>query len=165
VVFSLAIVPIDWVGNMLEPLHKHLLNDFQQDFPLTPTPYRDIADQLGVSEDEVLKAFKILSEQQLISRIGPVISPNSIGNSALVAMAVADEELQRVADLISKYPEVNHNYERENRFNLWFVVVAEDERHLTQVIADMESQTGYKAMLLPMLADYFINLGFELNLT
>ncbi|MEY4718671.1 MAG: hypothetical protein RL563_1289 [Pseudomonadota bacterium] len=150
---------------MLEPLHKHLLNDFQQDFPLTPTPYRDIADQLGVSEDEVLKAFKILSEQQLISRIGPVISPNSIGNSALVAMAVADEELQRVADLISKYPEVNHNYERENRFNLWFVVVAEDERHLTQVIADMESQTGYKAMLLPMLADYFINLGFELNLT
>lgn len=150
---------------MLEPLHKHLLNDFQQDFPLTPTPYRDIADQLGVSEDEVLKAFKTLSEQQLISRIGPVISPNNIGNSALVAMAVADEELQRVADLISKFPEVNHNYERENRFNLWFVVVAEDERHLTQVIADMESQTGYKAMLLPMLADYFINLGFELNLT
>ena len=150
---------------MLAPLHKHLLNDYQQDFPLTPTPYRDIADQLGVSEDEVLKAFKTLSEQQLISRIGPVISPNSIGNSALVAMAVADEELQRVADLISKYPEVNHNYERENRFNLWFVVVAEDERHLTQVIADMESETGYKAMLLPMLADYFINLGFELNLT
>ena len=150
---------------MLAPLHKHLLNDYQQDFPLTPTPYRDIADQLGVSEDEVLKAFKTLSEQQLISRIGPVISPNSIGNSALVAMAVADEELQRVADLISEYPEVNHNYERENRFNLWFVVVAEDERHLTQVIADMESETGYKAMLLPMLADYFINLGFELNLT
>ena len=150
---------------MLAPLHKHLLNDYQQDFPLTPTPYRDIADQLGVSEDDVLKAFKTLSEQQLISRIGPVISPNSIGNSALVAMAVADEELQRVADLISKYPEVNHNYERENRFNLWFVVVAEDERHLTQVIADMESETGYKAMLLPMLADYFINLGFELSLT
>lgn len=150
---------------MLAPLHKHLLNDYQQDFPLTPTPYRDIADQLGVSEDDVLKAFKTLSEQQLISRIGPVISPNSIGNSALVAMAVADEELQRVADLISEYPEVNHNYERENRFNLWFVVVAEDERHLTQVIADMESETGYKAMLLPMLADYFINLGFELNLT
>ena len=150
---------------MLAPLHIHLLNDYQQDFPLTPTPYRDIADQLGVSEDEVLKAFKTLSEQQLISRIGPVISPNSIGNSALVAMAVADEELQRVADLISEYPEVNHNYERENRFNLWFVVVAEDERHLTQVIADMESETGYKAMLLPMLADYFINLGFELNLT
>lgn len=149
---------------MLAPLHKHLLNDYQQDFPLSPTPYRDIAEQLGVSEDEVLAAFKSLSEQHMISRIGPVIAPNSIGCSALVAMAVPEADLARVAELISEYPEVNHNYERENRFNLWFVAVADDEAQLQQVIADIESETGYSAMLLPMLADYFINLGFELNL-
>ncbi|PPD33073.1 MAG: AsnC family protein [Methylomonas sp.] len=149
---------------MLAPLHKHLLNDYQQDFPLSPTPYRDIADQLGVSEDEVLAAFKSLSEQHMISRIGPVIAPNSIGCSALVAMAVPEADLARVAEQISEYPEVNHNYERENRFNLWFVAVADDEHQLQQVIADIEIKTGYTAMLLPMLADYFINLGFELNL-
>ncbi|CAD6874929.1 Lrp/AsnC family transcriptional regulator [Methylomonas fluvii] len=149
---------------MLAPLHKRLLNDYQQDFPLSPTPYRDIAEQLGVSEDEVLNAFQTLSEQQMISRIGPVIAPNSIGNSALVAMAVPEFDLPRVAELVSAYPEVNHNYERENRFNLWFVLIADSEIHLKAVIADIESQTGYPAMLLPMLADYFINLGFELNL-
>jgi DNA-binding Lrp family transcriptional regulator len=149
---------------MLAPLHKHLLNDYQQEFPLSPTPYRDIAEQLGVSEDEVLAAFKSLSEQHMISRIGPVIAPNSIGCSALVAMAVPEADLARVAELISEYPEVNHNYERENRFNLWFVAVADDEHQLQQVIVDIETKTGYPAMLLPMLADYFINLGFELNL-
>ncbi|MDX8130236.1 Lrp/AsnC family transcriptional regulator [Methylomonas sp. BW4-1] len=149
---------------MLAPLHKRLLNDYQQDFPLSPTPYRDIAEQLGVSEDEVLNAFQTLSEQQMISRIGPVIAPNSIGNSALVAMAVPEFDLPRVAELVSAYPEVNHNYERENRFNLWFVLIADSEAHLKGVIADIETQTGYPAMLLPMLADYFINLGFELNL-
>jgi DNA-binding Lrp family transcriptional regulator len=149
---------------MLAPLHKHLLNDYQQDFPLSPTPYRDIADQLGVSEDDVLAAFRSLSEQHMISRIGPVIAPNSIGCSTLVAMAVPEADLARVAELVSEYPEVNHNYERENRFNLWFVAVADDEAQLQQVIADIESETGYSAMLLPMLADYFINLGFELNL-
>jgi DNA-binding Lrp family transcriptional regulator len=149
---------------MLAPLHKRLLNDYQQDFPLSPTPYRDIAEQLGVSEDEVLNAFQALFEQQMISRIGPVIAPNSIGNSALVAMTVPEDDLSRVAELVSAFPEVNHNYERENRFNLWFVVVADDDRHLRAVIADIEIKTGYPAMLLPMLADYFINLGFELNL-
>lgn len=149
---------------MLAPLHKHLLNDYQQDFPLSPTPYRDIAEQLGVTEDEVLAAFQSLSEQQMISRIGPVIAPNSIGSSALVAMAVPEQDLPRVAELISEYSEVNHNYERENRFNLWFVAVADDEAQLQKVIADIENKTGYRAMLLPMLADYFINLGFELNL-
>lgn len=149
---------------MLSPLHKQLLNNYQQDFPLSPTPYRDIADQLGVSEDEVLRAFQVLSERKMISRIGPVIAPNSIGSSALVAMAVPEADLQRVAELVSRYPEVNHNYERENRFNLWFVLIAGSERHLRTVIADIEVKSGYPAMLLPMLADYFINLGFELNL-
>ncbi|MDD1622441.1 MAG: Lrp/AsnC family transcriptional regulator [Methylococcaceae bacterium] len=149
---------------MLSPLHKQLLNDYQQDFPLSPTPYRDIAEQLGVTEDQVLRAFRELSERQLISRIGPVIAPNSIGSSALVAMAVPDYDLEWVAEMISAYPEVNHNYERENRFNLWFVAVADDERHLRAVIEDIEHRTGYKTMLLPMLADYYINLGFELEL-
>lgn len=149
---------------MLAPLHKRLLNDYQQDFPLSPTPYRDIAEQLGVSEDEVLNAFHALSEQQMISRIGPVIAPNSIGSSALVAMAVPEAELARVAELVNAYPEVNHNYERENRFNLWFVLIADDENHLNAVLADIEAKAGYRTMALPMLADYFINLGFELNL-
>ncbi len=149
---------------MLSSLQKQLLNDYQQDFPLSPTPYRDIADQLGVSEDDVLQAFQELSEQELISRIGPVIAPNKVGSSALVAMAVPEAELPRVAEKISHYPEVNHNYERENRFNLWFVLIAGNEQHLQAVIADMERQTGFKTMLLPMLADYYINLGFELNL-
>lgn len=149
---------------MLAPLHKRLLNDYQQDFPLSPTPYRDIADQLGVSEDEVLNAFHALSERQMISRIGPVIAPNSIGSSALVAMAVPETDLARVAELVNAYPEVNHNYERENRFNLWFVLIADDENHLHAVLADIEAKAGYRTMALPMLADYFINLGFELNL-
>lgn len=149
---------------MLSPLHKQLLNNYQQDFPLSPTPYRDIADQLGVSEDEVMAAFQALSEQQMISRIGPVIAPNAIGCSALVAMAVPEADLARVAELVSSYPEVNHNYERENRFNLWFVLIADDQAHLEALIAEIEARSGYPAMLLPMLADYFINLGFELNL-
>lgn len=148
---------------MLPLLQQRLLNDYQQDFPLSPTPYRDIAEQLAVSEQEVLAAFRTLTEQQMISRIGPVIAPNSIGCSALVAMAVPDYDLEWVAQIISAYPEVNHNYERENRVNLWFVLVADSAEHLHSVIEDLEKQTGYPAMLLPMLADYFINLGFEMH--
>lgn len=149
---------------MLTAIQKRLLNDYQQQFPLSPTPFLDIAEQLGVGEDEVLSAFHSLSEQHMISRIGPVIAPNSIGSSALVAMAVAEADLERVAAMVSACPEVNHNYQRDNRFNLWFVAVADDERQLQTLIAELEVQTGYPAMLLPMLADYFINLGFELEL-
>ena len=149
---------------MLSALHKQLLNNYQQDFPLSLTPYLDIANQLGVAESEVLTAFQALAAEKLISRIGPVIAPNRLGTSALAAMAVPEAELARVAEQISRYREVNHNYERENRFNLWFVLIANDAQHLQAVIEDIELTTGFKTMLLPMLADFYINLGFELNL-
>mgnify|MGYP000022798230 FL=1 len=148
---------------MLSSLHKQLLNDFQQDLPLSATPYQDVADSLGVAEDEVLDAFKELQDQQFIARIGSVIAPNLIGTSSLVAMSVPENHLQSVAEIINQYPEVNHNYERDNRFNLWFVLVAKDSESLQQVMTDMELQTGYKMLYLPLLADYFINLGFELD--
>ena len=148
---------------MLTPLHKQLLNDYQQEFPLSATPYQDIAASLGVTEEAVLAAFNELNQQQFISRIGLVIAPNHIGASTLVAMAVPDEQLQSVAGIVSLYPEVNHNYERENVFNLWFVLISKDDAHLQAVIESIELETGFKAMQLPLLADYFINLGFEID--
>jgi DNA-binding Lrp family transcriptional regulator len=148
----------------LSALHKSLLNDFQQDFPLSPTPYQDIAAHLGVDEDAVLQAFAELSEQRLISRIGLIIPPNQLGVSCLVAMAVPEPQLEAVAAIVSSYQEVNHNYERESRFNLWFVLIANHEQHLQSVLAEIEQKTGFLTMRLPLIADYFINLGFELQL-
>jgi DNA-binding Lrp family transcriptional regulator len=149
---------------MLTPLHKQLLNNYQQDFPLSPRPYLEIANHLGVTEAEVLSAFTELAEHHYISRIGPVIPPNHIGLSTLVAMAIPNAQLTTIAAIVSSFPEVNHNYEREHRFNLWFVLIASDQHHLQSVITKIETQTGFKTMQLPLLADYFINLGFQLDL-
>ena len=149
---------------MLTPLHKSLLNDFQRDFPLSPRPYQDIANALGVSEDDVLSALTELNDNHFISRIGPIIPPNQLGVSTLVAMTIPEQQLQTVADIISAYPEVNHNYEREHRFNLWFVVIATDSRHLQAVLDAIEQETGFKAMSMPLLDDFFIDLGFKLDL-
>jgi DNA-binding Lrp family transcriptional regulator len=150
---------------MLTELHKHLLNDFQRDFPLVERPYLEMAKKLGVSEDEVLSALTELRDNRLISRVGPIIPPNRIGASMLVAMAVPEAELQQVAEVISRYPEVNHNYEREHRFNLWFVAVASSMAHLTRVLDAIERETGYSTQRLPLLDDFFIDLGFRLDLS
>jgi len=149
---------------MLTPLHKRLLNDFQRDFPLSSRPYLDIANTLGVSEEAVLSAFTELNDKHFISRIGPIIPPNQLGVSTLVAMAVPEQQLQTVADKISAYPEVNHNYEREHAFNLWFVAIASDAGHLQAVLESIEQETGYKTLSLPLLDDFFIDLGFKLDL-
>lgn len=145
------------------PLEQKLLNDFQRDMSLSATPYADMAKQLGVTEDEVLQSIQSLQERGVISRVGPVFRPNRIGVSTLAAMAVPAEDLECVARIVSAFPEVNHNYERDHEFNLWFVVTASSEEHLDIVLYEIEQHTEYPLMSLPMLDDYFIDLGFKLD--
>jgi len=144
-------------------LEQRLLNDFQRDMPLSATPFADMAEQLGISEDEVMHTLQRLQNNGAISRIGPVFRPNRVGVSTLAAMSIPVHELECVARIISAFPEVNHNYEREHEFNLWFVVTASSEEHLDIVLHEIEQHAGYPLMSLPMLEDYFIDLGFDIN--
>jgi DNA-binding Lrp family transcriptional regulator len=147
----------------LNCLQESLLNDFQKDFPLSLTPYADIATRLGTTEEEIFEALRELTELEIISRIGPVFSPHRIGTSTLATMAVPKGRLIEVAKYISALPEVNHNYEREHRFNLWFVLTASTEEHLEAVLTEIEENTNIAVMSLPMLESYHIDLGFDLK--
>jgi len=144
-------------------LERRLLNDFQDGLPLSERPYAAIAERLGSSEGEVLHALAGLQAEGFISRVGPVFRPNRVGASTLAAMAVPAERLEDVAQRVSAYAEVNHNYEREHAFNLWFVATAPDRARLWEVLSEIEAHTGIPVMDLPMIEDYFINLGFPLQ--
>jgi len=149
----------------LDSLEKHLLNDYQHGFPLVSRPYQMIAEKLGTSEDVIINSLKQLQEQGFISRVGAVFRANSIGASTLAAMVVPESELEDVAAMVSGYSEVNHNYQRDHHYNLWFVVTAEDDLALNNVLDEIEHHSGYPVMYLPMLEDYHIDLGFDLQWT
>ena len=133
--------------------------------PLTSSPYADIAKQLGVYETTVLETLKRLQTEGVISRVGAVFRPNRIGASTLAAIAVPTAKLEKVAAMVNEFVEVNHNYEREHRFNLWFVVVAGDEERLQTVLCEIEQRCGYPVLDLPLLNEHFIDLGFDLKWT
>ncbi len=147
----------------LTELERRLLDCYQRDFPLTSTPYADIARRFGADEAAVLAALERLQAMGTISRIGAVLKPRAVGASTLAAMAVPAERLDEVAALVSGYREVNHNYEREHELNLWFVATAFSERHLAAVLDDIETRTGLTVQRLPMIEDYHIDLGFKLK--
>lgn len=141
----------------------HLLNDFQRHFPLEPEPFAVIAGRLGTSESEVLRILNCLQACGKISRVGAVFKPHTLGSSTLAALSVPAEELDEVAQLVNSYVEVNHNYEREHRFNLWFVVTAATEARVQEVLEEIGHRTGYQPLHLPMIEDFHIDLGFDLS--
>ncbi len=147
----------------LTEFERRLLDAYQRGFPLSPTPYAEMARALGTDEPSVLAALERLQAQGIISRVGVVVKPRTLGASALAAMAVPAKRLEAVAALVSAYPEVNHNYEREDPLNLWFVAVAPDETRLAALFDEIEARTDLRVLRLPMIEDYHIDLGFKLK--
>lgn len=152
---------------MLTQLEKQLLNNYQQGMPLVAEPYAEIARELNlqgfsVTEQDVINCLASLQKRGMISRVGAVIKPHRVGASTLAAMAVPEGRINEVAQLVNSFSQVNHNYEREHRFNLWFVVTGSSQARVAQVLDSIERQTGLAVLDLPMEADYHIDLGFPL---
>lgn len=144
-------------------MEQRLINEFQHDFPCVERPYEALGTKIGLSESQVLNQLTKLKHAGVISRIGPVFAPGRIGCSTLAALAVPPERFAEIADWISALDETNHNYEREDTFNLWFVITAADQAHLTNTIYHIEQHCPFPLLVLPLLEQFHIDLGFDLS--
>lgn len=144
-------------------LRDRLLNDFQRDFPLVERPFAAIADRLGCDEAAVLAQLRAALEEGLVGRVGAVLAPHSVGASTLAALAAPADRLEAVARCVSAEPGVNHNYEREDALNLWFVVHAAGEAQLEARLRRIAAQTGLTVHDLRLEREYRIDLGFDLT--
>lgn len=149
----------------MDDLEKRMIDGFQRDLPLVERPFAQMAEKLGVQEEDVIEALKVLKENGTLSRAGAVFKPNTVGESTLAAMAVPADRLEEVAAIVSGFDEVNHNYEREHRLNLWFVVASAEKGGVERTLEQIEKMTGVKVLNLPMLEDYHLDLGFDLKWT
>lgn len=140
-----------------------LLNDYQRDFPLCAEPFAEIARRLGASADAVMDACARLQAGGALSRIGAVFSVNRVGASTLAAMRVPEGRLDEVAERVSSHAEVNHNYEREHEWNLWFVATAPDAGRLAAALEAIGHECGLPVMRLPLEEEFHIDLGFDLR--
>ncbi len=109
----------------LSSIDRKLVDLLQAEFPLTKHPYADVGLGLGISEEEVIAHIKQLKAEGIIRQIGPVFDAGRLGyKTTLVAMRVAEKQMDKAAQIIIKHPGISHGYEREHYFNLWFTLAA-----------------------------------------
>ncbi|MCL2714092.1 MAG: Lrp/AsnC family transcriptional regulator [Alphaproteobacteria bacterium] len=140
-----------------------LIDRWQHDFPLVDQPFAVVGRSAELSEADTIALFRRLVEQEVISRIGAVVRPNTIGASTLAAIAVPQPRIEEVADLVSRERLVTHNYEREHRLNLWFVIAGADRPAVAATIARIAAQSGLAVLDLPLKRAYHLGLGFGLS--
>jgi DNA-binding Lrp family transcriptional regulator len=148
----------------LSPAEKEILNAIQEGLPLTRRPFLEVATALGRKEDEVIQVVKALKDKGVIRRIGASFDSHRLGlASTLVAMKVPPQRLEEVAGLVSSYPEVTHNYQRDHHYNLWFALVARDKARIESILDELRHDTGISEMYpLPTLRRFKIRVRFDL---
>lgn len=147
----------------LNQLDRALIDRWQRDLPLVPQPFAAVAQQHGINEAEALERMGELVSGGVATRIGAVLAPNTVGASTLAAMAVPPGQLEEIAAIVDREAGVNHNYEREHRFNLWFVVTGADRDAVDATLERISRATGLDVLDLPMLCAYHIDLGFPIS--
>ncbi len=147
----------------IDDIDRDILNQIQSDFPITPRPYRTIAEELGLTEDEVLKRVYRLKETGIIRRIGGNFTPEKLGFvSTLCAAKVPEDKIIQFAEVVNRYPGVTHNYRRENKFNIWFTFIAPSMEEINTSLKQITAETGVTGILnLPATKVFKIKAEFK----
>ncbi|MFN3655666.1 MAG: Lrp/AsnC family transcriptional regulator [Pseudolabrys sp.] len=140
-----------------------LIDHWQRNFPLATRPFAVVGRSVGIDENATLSIFDRLRKQEIISRIGAVVRPHTLGTSTLAAMRVPPARLEEVAAVVTRQPLVSHNYERTNDVNLWFVVAGPDAAAVAATLQGIEALTGIEVLDLPLQQAYHLDLGFPLG--
>lgn len=139
-----------------------LINRVQKSFPLCKDPFAQIAKELELEKDWVIKRLNELKENDYISRFGAVVKRKENRFSTLAALKVPCDRVNDVAHLVSSYDEVTHNYLREHEYNLWFVIQAKNESKLTDLLADLRQHMDFPMLNLPILESYHSDMVISL---
>lgn len=147
---------------MMDALDRRIVNVLQEGFPLSERPYREVAERLGTTEDELLARLERLLAGGVLSRFGPMYDVEAMGGAYLLAaMRVPPADFERVAAIVNRYPEVAHNYAREHDLNMWFVLAAERPERIAEVIEEIQQSTGLSVYRFPKLEEFYVGLKFE----
>jgi len=122
----------------MDELDHRILQVLQDEFPLSEEPYEVLADKLRISCDELWERVERLLGEGVIRRIGASLDSRKLGYcSTLAAISVKADRVEQAAEIIGRYPEVTHSYLRDDEFNIWFTVIAADNKRIAAILGEI----------------------------
>jgi DNA-binding Lrp family transcriptional regulator len=147
----------------LDSTDSAILNRIQSEFPITSRPYLAVANELGLTEKEVLDRVAQLKKAGIIRRIGGNFVPGKLGFvSTLCAARVPPDKIDHFAEVVNRYPGVTHNYQRDNEYNVWFTFISQSMEEIDANLEKIGEETGICDILnLPATKVFKIKAQFD----
>ena len=121
----------------------------QEGLPLVPQPYHAVAEQVGITPDEVMERLRAMLQSGVIRRIGAVPNHYALGYKAngMTVWDVADERIDALGERIGQLASVSHCYQRPRYlpdwpYNLFAMVHGHDRAEVEQQARQIEDILG-----------------------
>jgi DNA-binding Lrp family transcriptional regulator len=147
----------------MDEVDRRIINRIQDLFPIEPRPFRSVAQELGLEEQDVIARIKRLNDKGIIRRIGGNFSPDRLGFfSTLCAARVAEAKIELFTRTVNAYSGVTHNYMRDNTYNVWFTFIAPKWAVIEESLKKISQDTGVTDILnLPATHMFKISAKFK----
>jgi len=148
-------------------MKQEILSRIQKKFPLVEKPFAEIAKELKISEEEVLRILNEEKKANIIRQTSAIFDTKRLGyKSSLVAFKIDADKIDKAVDIINAHPGVSHNYERNHDFNIWFTMAVAPDSALglektIEILAQLTQADDF--IVLPTLKLFKINV--KLNTT
>jgi len=132
----------------IDALDKRIIARLQGDLPLQSRPFARMAQDLGLSESQVVERVRTLAETGVMRRFGATLRHQRSGFAAnvMVAFKVSPEDADRVGEILSSRRQVTHCYLRKTNglfpYNLFAMVHGKDEGECRRLVREMAQEIG-----------------------
>jgi DNA-binding Lrp family transcriptional regulator len=129
-------------------LQRRIVVALQDGLPVNRYPYRELAGQLGISEESLLQQLHTMQAQGSIRRIGVVPNHYALGYShnLMVVWDIDNTLVDEVGHDIGRLDFVSHCYRRPRKpgwpYNLFTMVHGRSEDEVQQKIATVKELVG-----------------------
>lgn len=143
----------------VDPIDAMLIQRLQSGFPISEHPYREVGEQLGLSEHVVITRLQHMLDDGMLTRFGPVFqSGHADSQFVLAAMQVPPDRFEQVAAQVNALDAVVRNTRREHAFNMWFVVAGASLDAVAVARNSIEHATGLRVYAFPKEKEFFLEL-------
>lgn len=106
------------VSRRLTPTETTVARRLQGDIPIAERPFQQIAEEVGLTEGEVLAIARELRRQGIVRKFGAIVRHQLAGytHNAMVVWAVPPNRVDDVGKRLASFPEITHCYERRPAF-------------------------------------------------
>lgn len=137
-----------------DAIDKEIIKFLQGNLPLEARPYKQLADTLGLTEQEIIQRIDNMKSAGAIRRLGAVLRHQRAGYriNALVAWKVDESRADAAGEIMAGFKEISHCYLRDVPkgfdYNLFTMIHSQSEKNLAAIVNEVSRRTGIKEYLI-----------------